>query len=72
MILNNLYKSFNRTILSAWEKPILAMLQKIRMYLMQRIVVGKRHAKKWSRKVSPRMMKIIQRNTTLSRVEYVD
>ncbi|XP_022880927.1 uncharacterized protein LOC111398230 [Olea europaea var. sylvestris] len=39
MLLNNLCESFNSTIVNAREKPILTMLEEIRIYLMKRIVI---------------------------------
>ncbi|KAG8372051.1 hypothetical protein BUALT_Bualt12G0026400 [Buddleja alternifolia] len=64
MLLNNLCKSFNSSILEAREKPILTMLEWIREYLMTRFTENRDKAKKrWSYKqICPKIKTIIEKN----------
>ena len=46
ILLNNLCESFNAVILEAREKPILGMLETIRVYLMDRVWIKREWMKK--------------------------
>ncbi|XP_022895249.1 uncharacterized protein LOC111409429 [Olea europaea var. sylvestris] len=72
MLLNNLCESFNSTIVNAREKPILTMLEEIRIYLMKRIVVRRESSDRWTAVVGPRIQKILDRNSRLARVEWAE
>ncbi|KAL2499040.1 Uncharacterized protein Adt_24590 [Abeliophyllum distichum] len=48
MLLNNLCETFNCAILAAREKPILSILEHIRVYLVSRIVARLESCERWS------------------------
>lgn len=68
ILLNNLCESFNgtRAILMARQKPILSMLERIRMYLLQRFTKQRLAAQKWAGELGPRIHKILETNKVLS------
>ena len=59
ILLNNLCESFNSVILDAREKPILGMLENIRIYLMERL----RTKKEWMRKINDIICPKVQKKT---------
>ncbi|KAM5578592.1 hypothetical protein ABKV19_008749 [Rosa sericea] len=61
ILLNNLCESFNAAILPARDKPILTMLEKIRMDLMVRMTNIRVAAQKWTDMVGPRIKKILDK-----------
>ena len=68
ILLNNLCESFNgtRAMLMARQKPILSMLERIRMYLLQRFTKQGLAADKWKADIGPRIYKILEVNKVLS------
>lgn len=66
--LNNLCESFNGTsaILMARQRPILSMLERIRMYLLQRFTKQRLAVEKWHSDIGPRISKIVEKNKVLS------
>ncbi|CAL2239970.1 unnamed protein product [Prunus armeniaca] len=62
MLMNNLCEAFNRSILDARDKPILTMLERIRLYIML-LMAGRRVlCEKWHGQVGPRIRKILEKN----------
>ncbi|KAL2458132.1 SWIM-type domain-containing protein [Abeliophyllum distichum] len=72
MLFNNLCESFNNTIVNTREKPILTMLEEIRVYLMKRIVVRREAYDKWIAEVGPRIQKILEKNSKQARMGWAD
>lgn len=68
ILLNNLCECFNgnRAILLARQRPILSMLERIRMYLMKRMTKQRLAVEKWHGDIGPRIFKIIEKNKSLS------
>ena len=66
--LNNLCESFNgtRAILLARQKPILSMLERIRLYILRRFTKKRLAGEKWKSEVGPRIFKVIEANKVLS------
>ncbi|CAL8128220.1 unnamed protein product [Prunus armeniaca] len=62
ILLNNMCESFNSVILSARDKPILTMMERIRTYLMVRMARMRETADKWTCDVGPRVFKIVEKN----------
>lgn len=62
ILVNNLCESFNGTnsILLARGKPILSMLERIRMYLLKRLTKQLLAVEKWSNGIGPRVSKILE------------
>ncbi|XP_062010891.1 uncharacterized protein LOC133727313 [Rosa rugosa] len=61
ILLNNMCESFNSAILPARDKPILTMLEKIRMDVMVRNANRRVACEKWKDLVGPRIKKIIDK-----------
>ncbi|XP_058763697.1 uncharacterized protein LOC131637122 [Vicia villosa] len=53
VIMNNIFESFNATILAARDKPILTMSEWIKKYLMNRCSTSVLKLEKWPHKVMP-------------------
>lgn len=51
MSLNNIYENYNKYILDTRKKPIMGLLEKIRVYLIVRMQQNKEKASKWERKL---------------------
>lgn len=62
ILLNNLCESFNAAIIDARDKPILTMLERIRMYLMVRMAEKRDSVKKWIDGIGPRVSGILEKN----------
>lgn len=64
IVLNNLCESFNgtRAILMARQKPILSMLERIRLYLLQRFSKQRKACEKWTGALGPRIHNILEQN----------
>ena len=64
IVLNNLCETFNGTnsILSAREKPILTLLERIRLYILQRFTKQRMAGSKWFLTIGPRISKILERS----------
>ncbi|CAL9024565.1 unnamed protein product [Prunus brigantina] len=62
MLMDNLCKAFNRSIMDARDKPVLTMLERIRLYIML-LMAGRRvFCEKWHGQVGPRIRKILEKN----------
>ncbi|XP_061998881.1 uncharacterized protein LOC133716173 [Rosa rugosa] len=61
LLLNNLCESFNAAIMPARDKPILTMLEKIRMDMMVRQSNRRVACERWKDLVGPRIKKIIDK-----------
>lgn len=68
ILLNNLCESFNgtRAVLMARQKPILSLLERIRMYILQRFSKQRVAGQKWKGEIGPRIYKILETNKVLS------
>lgn len=64
ILLNNLCESFNgaKAILMARQKPILSMLERIRMYLLQRFSRQRLAGDKWTSDIGPRIFRVLETN----------
>ncbi|XP_019196245.1 PREDICTED: uncharacterized protein LOC109190237 [Ipomoea nil] len=60
MLLNNLCESWNSTILSLRDKPILTMVDKIRIYLMTRMQKNRDKMKTYQHKICPKIRKCLE------------
>ncbi|XP_072077843.1 uncharacterized protein [Arachis hypogaea] len=60
-LVNNMCESFNGEILDAREKPIITMLEEIRVYLMSRWAVNRERIQKFNGIILPRIRKKIER-----------
>ena len=72
MILNNICESFNGTnsIMLARQRPILSMLERIRLYILQRLTKQRVAASKWHGEFGPRISEIVEKNKLLSGKHY--
>ncbi|GJZ45277.1 autophagy-related protein 11-like protein [Tanacetum coccineum] len=57
---NGICKSFNRAILVQRTKPIITMLEDIRLYIMQRLVEMNRVARNWEHTITPSIRKRLE------------
>ncbi|GKF08500.1 splicing factor, partial [Tanacetum coccineum] len=57
---NGICKSFNRAILVQRTKPIITMLEDIRLYVMQRLVAMNRVARTWEHNITPSIRKRVE------------
>ncbi|XP_027150245.1 uncharacterized protein LOC113750477 [Coffea eugenioides] len=64
ILLNNLCESFNSVILEAREKPILGMLENIRVYLMERLRTKREWMKKRTDDICPKIQNKLERAKT--------
>ncbi|XP_019154820.1 PREDICTED: uncharacterized protein LOC109151316 [Ipomoea nil] len=62
MLLNNLCESYNSSILNARDKPILTMLESLRIHLMTRMQANRDKMRSHPFKICPKIMKIIKEN----------
>ncbi|KAL3529671.1 hypothetical protein ACH5RR_008993 [Cinchona calisaya] len=61
ILLNNLCESFNSVILEAREKPILGMLENIRMYIMERLRTKREWIRKRTENLCPKIQKKLEK-----------
>ncbi|KAK9921819.1 hypothetical protein M0R45_030315 [Rubus argutus] len=61
ILLNNLCESFNSAIIPARDKPIITMLEKIRMDMMVRNANRRVACQRWNDMVGPRIKKILDK-----------
>ncbi|XP_071912395.1 uncharacterized protein [Coffea arabica] len=61
ILLNNLCESFNSSILEARDRPILGMLETIRLYLMARMETKREWMRKSSGSVCPKILKKLEK-----------
>ncbi|XP_062112870.1 uncharacterized protein LOC133824026 [Humulus lupulus] len=68
ILLNNLCETFNgtRAILAARDRPILSMLERIRMYLLQRLTKNRHAVLMWNSSIAPRIQDIIEKNKDIA------
>ncbi|XP_058749183.1 uncharacterized protein LOC131622170 [Vicia villosa] len=66
VLMNNISESFNATILSVRDKPILTMCEWIRLYLINRCSASSAKLKKWPHKVMPIPRKRLDKEVMLS------
>ncbi|GJY32693.1 hypothetical protein Tco_0417162 [Tanacetum coccineum] len=57
---NGICESFNRAILVQRTKPIITMLEDIRLYVMQRLVAMNRVARTWEHNITPSIRKRVE------------
>ena len=62
LLLNNLCESFNVTLVEARQKPILSMLEDIRVYLMQMMNARGSYMSKWQKLLCSNIHKILEKN----------
>ncbi|KAK8941444.1 hypothetical protein KSP39_PZI010282 [Platanthera zijinensis] len=62
MLLNNFCESFNNVILKARDKPIITMLETIRVILMKRLHIQRAKVLKLSGEVCPSIQKFLENN----------
>nr|GMC95928.1 uncharacterized protein LOC109185560 [Ipomoea batatas] len=60
MLLNNLCESWNSTILSSRDKPLMTMYDKIRLYLMGRMQKNRDKMKTYPHKICPKTSKCLE------------
>ncbi|KAK8708854.1 hypothetical protein V6N13_059890 [Hibiscus sabdariffa] len=59
---NNMVKAFNAWILDARCKPIISLLEKIRVMVMSRLHVKRTWASKWRTNISPKALEKLEHN----------
>ncbi|XP_027085097.1 uncharacterized protein [Coffea arabica] len=64
ILLNNLCESFNLVIVDAREKPILGMLENIRVYLMERLRTKREWMKKRTNDICPKIQNKLEKAKT--------
>ncbi|KAK8938906.1 hypothetical protein KSP39_PZI011307 [Platanthera zijinensis] len=62
LLLNNFCESFNKVNLKAREKPIISMLETIRVILMKRLHTQRDNVLKFSGEVCPSIQRIVENN----------
>lgn len=62
ILMNNLFEAFNKSILDARDKPVLTMLEKIRLYLMLLMASRRVKVDKWHGEVGRRIQRILEKN----------
>ncbi|KAJ9542857.1 hypothetical protein OSB04_029363 [Centaurea solstitialis] len=68
---NGLSECFNSLIVSSRRKPIITMLEEIRVFVMERISKMTEQASKWTREIRPVIWKKIEKNKELMRFWHV-
>ncbi|KAK2446568.1 hypothetical protein QL285_017358 [Trifolium repens] len=66
VLMNNLSESFNATILSARDKPILTLAEWIRNYLMNRIMQSSIKLEKWEHRIMPNPLKRLEKEIKMT------
>lgn len=69
---NNMCETFNGVILEARCKPIISMLEDIRMYIMRRLVQKRESIKKWITDFAPRILERLEKYRRLSAIWEVE
>ena len=67
VLLNNMSKTFNSVILGARQKPIVTMMEEIRIYLMERWAQNKGRISSYQGSVLPKIKKRLEREQQLTR-----
>ena len=63
---NNMCETFNGVILEARCKPIISMLEEIRVYVMKRLVAKREYVKQWKTDFAPRILEKLEKANRLS------
>ena len=63
---NNMCETFNGVILEARYKPIISMLEEIRVYVMKRLVAKREYVKQWKIYFAPRILEKLEKVRRLS------
>ncbi|XP_060965764.1 uncharacterized protein LOC115719867 [Cannabis sativa] len=68
ILLNNLCETFNgiSAVLVARERPILSMLERIRIYLLKRLTRNRHSTLKWESNIAPRIQEILEKNKDIA------
>ena len=66
VLLNNMCESFYVAILDARDKPIITLLEVVRVYIMKRIVSKREVAQKWNQPFGPNIWKLLQSSNYLT------
>ncbi|KAG8388268.1 hypothetical protein BUALT_Bualt02G0108000 [Buddleja alternifolia] len=61
ILLNNICESFNAAILEARGKPLLSMVESIRVYLMKRLQSKRQLMEKWTESICPKILKRMEK-----------
>lgn len=61
MLMNNLCEAFNKSILDAREKPVLTILERIKLYIMLLMASRRVACDKWYGQIGPRITKILEK-----------
>jgi hypothetical protein len=64
--MNNLSESFNATILSARDKPILTLAEWIKNYLMNRIIQSSIKLENWEHRIMPNPLKRLEKEIKMA------
>ena len=67
-LLNNMSKAFNSVIVGSRAKPIVTMLEEIRVYLMERWAANRQKIAKYEGSILPRIKKRLQRECEFTNV----
>lgn len=70
MLLNNLYATFNNVILKTRDKPIITMLEIIRVIMMKRIHTQRDKVMRSNGEICPFVQKILENNKKKRAHEY--
>ena len=63
---NNICETFNGVILKARCKPIISMLEKIRVYVMKRIILKIQYVSKWKTDYAPKIVEKMEKSRRLN------
>uniref|UniRef100_A0A803PXQ5 SWIM-type domain-containing protein n=1 Tax=Cannabis sativa TaxID=3483 RepID=A0A803PXQ5_CANSA len=66
MLLNNICESFNSAILNARDKPIVTLLESLRLWLMRKFTKNRENVGKWKNPVHNNIMKILDKQMEIS------
>ena len=66
MLLNNVCESFNGAILDARDKPIVTLLESLRLWLMRKFTKNRENVDKWKNPVHNNIMKILDKQMEIS------
>ncbi|KAK1587371.1 hypothetical protein Q3G72_012209 [Acer saccharum] len=61
MLCNNMCEAFNLVILQARDKPVITLMEMIRVYLMKRLVTKRAEVQKWHHQIGPKVMKFVEK-----------
>ncbi|KAK1555173.1 hypothetical protein Q3G72_022926 [Acer saccharum] len=61
MLCNNMCEAFNSVILQACDKPVITLMEMIRVYLMKMLVTKRAEVHKWHHQIGPNVMKFVEK-----------